>query len=52
MIARATKFAARYPNSDYLDSFWYIVAYGHFALGEHEQALAMARKVAEAHADR
>jgi hypothetical protein len=49
VIARATKAAALYPNSDYLDSFWYIVAYGHFALGEHEQALAMARKVAEAH---
>ncbi len=48
VIARATKFAARYPKSDYLDSFWYIVAYGHFALGEHEQALTMAKKVAEA----
>ena len=48
VIARATKFAARYPKSDYLDSFWYIVAYGHFALGEHEQALDMAKKVAEA----
>jgi hypothetical protein len=49
VIARATKSAALYPQSDYLDSFWYIVAYGHFALGEHEQALAMARKVSEAH---
>ncbi len=47
VIARATRFAARYPNSDYLDSFWYIVAYGHFARGEHEQALDMAKKVAE-----
>jgi len=47
VIARATQFAARYPSSDYLDSFWYIVAYGHFALGEHQQALDMARKVAE-----
>ena len=47
VIARATKFAARYPKSDYLDSFWYIVAFGHFALGEHEQALDMAKKVAE-----
>ncbi len=47
VIAQATKFAARYPASDYLDSFWYIVAYGHFALGEHEQALDMAKKVAQ-----
>ena len=36
------------PQSDYLDSFWYIIGYGHFALGEHEQALEMCRKVAEA----
>ncbi len=47
VIRRATKFALRYPKSDLLDSFWYITAYGHFALGEHEQALAMARKVSE-----
>src|SRR4029077_73979 len=43
-----TKFAERYKDSTFLDSYWYIVAYGHFALGEHEQALAMAKKVAEA----
>ncbi len=43
----------RYKESDYLDSFWYIVAYGHFALGEHDQALEMARKVAESkHVDK
>lgn len=48
VIAAATKFAERYQESKYLDSFWYIVAYGHFALGEHDQALEMARKVAEA----
>ena len=48
VIARATQFAARYPKSDYLDSFWYITAYGHFALGEDKEALAMAQKVAEA----
>jgi hypothetical protein len=47
VIAAATKFAERYKDSNYLDSFWYIVAFGHFALGEHDQALAMARKVAE-----
>jgi tetratricopeptide (TPR) repeat protein len=48
VIAAATKFAERYPDSTFLDSYWYIVAYSHFALGEHEQALDMARKVAEA----
>ena len=47
VIAAATRFAERYKESDYLDSFWYIVAYAHFARGEHEQALDMARKVAE-----
>ena len=53
VIAAATKFAQRYQDSDYLDSFWYIVAYGHFALGEHEQALEMARKVADSkHVDK
>jgi hypothetical protein len=53
LIATATKFAQRYKDSEFLDSFWYIVAYSHFALGEHEQALEMARKVAEAkHVDK
>jgi tetratricopeptide (TPR) repeat protein len=37
-----------YPQSDFLDSYWYIVGYCHFALGEHEAALAMCKKVAEA----
>jgi alpha-2-macroglobulin len=47
LIARSTKYAARYPKSDFLDSYWYLVAYGHFALAEHEEALKMARKVAD-----
>ncbi|HVX09744.1 MAG TPA: tetratricopeptide repeat protein [Pirellulales bacterium] len=52
-VERCRRFADRYPASDYLDSFWYIVGYSHFALGEHEEALAMCRKVAEAkHVDR
>ncbi len=52
-VERCQRFAERYPASDYLDSFWYIVGYSHFALGEHEKALAMCRKVAEAkHVDR
>ena len=52
-VERCGRFAERYPKSDYLDSFWYIVGYSYFALGEHEKALAMCRKVAEAkHVDR
>jgi uncharacterized protein YfaS (alpha-2-macroglobulin family)/tetratricopeptide (TPR) repeat protein len=47
LITRSTKYAARYPQSDFLDSYWYLVAYGHFALAEHEEALKMARKVAD-----
>ncbi|MEX2141126.1 MAG: MG2 domain-containing protein [Pirellulales bacterium] len=47
VIERATRYAERYKDSDYLDSYWYIQAYGHFALGEHEKALEMAGKVAE-----
>jgi len=46
-IAKAEQYAKRYPQSDYLDSFWYISGYSHFALGEHEKALALCRKVAE-----
>ena len=47
-IVACNLYAGRYPASEYLDSFWYVVGYSHFALGEHEQALAMCRKVAEA----
>jgi alpha-2-macroglobulin len=52
-VERCQGFAERYPKSDYLDSFWYIIGYSYFALGEHEKALEMCRKVAEAkHVDR
>jgi tetratricopeptide (TPR) repeat protein len=47
-IARCEKFAERYPQSRLIDSYWYIMAYSHFALGRHEQALELSRKVAEA----
>jgi tetratricopeptide (TPR) repeat protein len=40
-------FATRYPKSTLLDSFWYVIGYSQFALGEHEAALAMCKKVAE-----
>lgn len=46
-IAQCELYAERYPKSDYLDSYWYVVGYSHFALGEHEAALEMCRKVAE-----
>jgi tetratricopeptide (TPR) repeat protein len=47
VVERASRYAERYKTSEFLDSFWYIQAYGHFALGEHEKALEMAKKVAE-----
>jgi len=46
-IAACNRYAARYPKSDFVDSYWYVIGYGHFALGEHQQALEMCRKVAE-----
>ncbi len=47
VIARCGEFAQRYPESKLLDSFWYVIGYARFALGEHKQALEMCRKVAE-----
>lgn len=47
-IERATQYAARYSDSDYLDSFWYIIGFCHYARGEHEEALKMCEKVADA----
>jgi hypothetical protein len=46
--AACNRYAQRYPKSDLLDSYWYIIGYCHFATGEHQQALDMCRKVAEA----
>ena len=47
-IDRSQKSAKRYPNSELLDSFWYMIGYSQFALGKHEAALDMCRKVSEA----
>jgi len=47
-IVQCERYAARYTDSDFLDSFWYIVGYCHFASGAHDQALDMCSKVAEA----
>ena len=41
------RYAERYPKSDLLDAFWYVVGYCRFAMGAHEDALAMCRKVAD-----
>jgi len=52
-VAACERYAKRYPASDLLDSFWYMIGYCHFATGEHRSALDMCRKVAEAkHRDR
>jgi len=47
-ITQCERYAARYKDSDFLDSYWYIIGYCHFASGAHKQALDMCNKVAEA----
>ncbi len=47
-IAACERFAERFPKSDYLDSFWYIIGYCQFARGQHDDALSMCDKVAKA----
>ncbi len=42
------RYAERYPKSDLLDAYWYVIGYCRFAMGNHKQALAMCRKVADA----
>lgn len=46
-VARCEAYARRYPTSEFIDSYWYVVGYCRFAAGKHEQALEMCRKVAE-----
>ena len=46
--AACDRYAKRYPKSELLDSYWYVIGYCHFATGEHKAALEMCRKVAEA----
>jgi TolA-binding protein len=48
VIDRSQRFADRYPNSRLLDSFWYMMGYGHFELENPQEALQICRKVAEA----
>jgi tetratricopeptide (TPR) repeat protein len=47
-IQRCGQFAERYPESKLLDSFWYVIGYSQFALGEHTRALEMCKQVSEA----
>ena len=46
--AACGRYAERFPKSDLLDAFWYVIGYCRFAMGNHDDALAMCRKVAEA----
>jgi len=48
VVAACNRYAKRYPRSDLLDTYWYIIGYCHFAAGQPEAALAMCQKVAEA----
>jgi tetratricopeptide (TPR) repeat protein len=44
---RSAAFARRYPNSQLLDSFWYIIGFSRFAEGRHDEALKTVKQVAE-----
>ncbi|MDY0169059.1 MAG: tetratricopeptide repeat protein [Thermoguttaceae bacterium] len=45
--AACVRYADRYPRSKLVDSYWYILGYSRFALGQHEAAADMFRKVSE-----
>lgn len=47
-IGRSTQYAERFPDSRLLDSFWYMIGFCYFELQDHQRALEMCRKVAEA----
>lgn len=47
-IERGQQYAERYPNSRLLDSFWYMIGFCYFELQDHQKALEMCQKVAEA----
>ncbi len=44
-IAACERFAKRYPKSEYLDSYWYVIGFCQFAEGDHKAALEMCEKV-------
>ena len=45
--AACDSYAKRYPKSDLLDAYWYVIGYCHFAAGEDQAAIEMCRKVAD-----
>ena len=46
--AACDQYARRYPKSDLLDAYWYVMGYCRFAGGEHRAAIDMCGKVAAA----
>jgi len=46
--AACNRYAKRYPASRLLDTYWYVIGYCHFATKQHQAALEMCGKVAEA----
>jgi len=47
-IAACEKFATRYPESSWLDSYWYVIGYCHFAKSRTKAALEVCQGVADA----
>ncbi|MGB9689218.1 tetratricopeptide repeat protein [Thermogutta sp.] len=45
--ASAARYAERYPKSPLVDSFWYMIGYCQYAMGQYQQAIDMCKKVAE-----
>lgn len=45
--ASAARYAQRYPKSPLVDSFWYMIGYCQYAMGQYQQAIEMCKKVAE-----
>jgi len=46
-IQACERYERRYPESKFLSSYWYLSAFCHFAIGEHQQALEMSKRVAD-----
>ncbi len=46
-IDRSRRAVARYPESTLADSFWYVIGYSQYELGQSDEALKTCRKVAE-----
>ena len=46
-IGRCRRAVARYPDSPLADSFWYVIGYSQYELGQSDDALTTCRKVAE-----